>query len=182
MPNTIFNRYKELAAKAEITMGTEESMEWFKNRIRKDRKIRNLDSVASNFKKETPGPGKMMTYVYDPKTKDKLKYYDTHPLIIMLDVAKGGWYGANLHYLPPKLRVEILEEISFRRTSLRRIASALENNKLTKLCLKRYLVGQLRSQPVTIPKEEWEIAIQLPYENFLKAAEKTVWRDTRRLK
>jgi len=182
MPNTLFNRYKDLAAKAEITMGTEESIEWFRNRIRKDRKIRNHNSVADNFKRERPGPGKMMTYVYDPKTKDKLKYYDTHPLIIMLEVAEGGWYGANLHYLPPKLRVEILEAVSYRKTPLRNIAKALENNNITKICLKRYLISQVRSQPVTIPKEEWEIAIQLPFENFLKVAQRTVWRDARRVK
>lgn len=180
MPNTLFNRYKDLAAKAEITMGTKESIEWFRNRIRKDRKIRNHDTVATNFKRERPGPGKMMTYMYDPKTKETLKYYDTHPLIIMLDVNTTGWYGANLHYLPPKLRVELLEEINYRRKTLRNIATALENNPITKICLKRYLTKQVRSQPVTIPKDEWEIAIQLPFENFLKAAEATVWRDTRR--
>ena len=42
MPNTLFNRYKDLAARAEITMGTEESMEWFRNRIRKSYYVNNI--------------------------------------------------------------------------------------------------------------------------------------------
>lgn len=177
MPNVLFNRYKELAAKAEITLGTKESMEWFRNRVRKDSTIKNHDRVVKDLKAERPGPGKMMTYVYDPKYKDTLKYYDAYPLIIMLDISADGWYGANLHYLPPKLRVKLLEEIEYRRTPLARIAASLENNPMTKLCLKRYLTKHIRSKPVTIPKDEWEIAIQLPFENFIKAGQKQVWKD-----
>ena len=73
MPNTLSNRYKALAAKAEVSLGTKESMDWFRNRIRKDSQIRNHDRVTKNLKKERPGPGKMMTYVYNPKYADKLK-------------------------------------------------------------------------------------------------------------
>lgn len=179
MPNTLFNRYKELAAKAEVTLGTQESLDWFRNRIRKDSRIRNHDKVTKNLKQERPGPGKMMTYVYEPKHKDKLKYYDNYPLIIMLDKTSDGWYGANLHYLPPSLRVALLEELDYNRRSLMQIASALEKNTYTKPCLKRYLTRQLRSIPVTVPKDEWEIAIQLPFENFQKATMKEIWRQSR---
>ena len=178
MPNTLFNRYKELARKAEITLGTKESLDWFRNRVRKDNRIRNHDRVTKNLSAERPAPGKMVTYVYEPKLKDKLKYYDNYPLIIMLDVTKDGWYGANIHYLPPKLRVALLEEIEYNSKSLRQIASALENNPYTKPCLKRYLSKQVRSVPVTIPKEEWEIAIQLPFENFQKLSMKEIWRES----
>jgi len=180
MPNTLFNRYKALAAKAEVSLGTKESMDWFRNRIRKDSQIRNHDRVTKNLKKERPGPGKMMTYVYNPKYADKLKYFDRFPLIIMLDTNVNGWYGANLHYLPPTLRVALLEEIEYKKTTLARIAGALERNPITKACLKRYLTKQLVTRPVTIPKNEWEIAIQLPFENFVKASQKEVWRESKR--
>ncbi len=55
----------------------------------------------------------------------------------------------------------------------------MENNPITRVCLKRYLVKQVKSPPVTIPKDEWEIAIQLPFESFIKAGQKKVWRDSR---
>ena len=51
MPNTLFNRYRELAAKAEVSLGTKESMDWFRDRIRKDSQIKNHDRVIKNFKK-----------------------------------------------------------------------------------------------------------------------------------
>ena len=180
MHNTLFNRYRQLAAKAEVTLGTKESLEWFRKRIRKDSNIKNHDRVTKNLRKARPGPGKMMTYVYDPKYKEKLKYYDNYPLIIMLDLAKGGWYGANLHYLPPTMRVELLEAIEYKKIPLGRIAKALESNPITKLCLKRYLAKQVMSPPVNVPKDECEIAIQLPFESFTKASVKEVWRDTKR--
>ena len=60
MPNTLFNRYRQLAAKAEVTLGTKESLEWFRKRIRKDSNIKNHDRVTKNLRKARPGPGKMM--------------------------------------------------------------------------------------------------------------------------
>jgi len=180
MTNNLFNRYRNLAAKAEVTLGTKESLKWFAQRIRKDSRIRNLDNVTKGFKAERPGPGKLMTYAYDPKYKEKLKYYDTHPLIIVLDIAAGGWYGANIHYLPPRLRARLFEELEYKENSLNRISTMLSNNSYTAPCLKRYLSKQVMSQPVVIPKEEWEIAIQLPFESFQKETLKNVWRESRR--
>lgn len=180
MSNTLFNRYRDLAAKAEITLGTKESMNWFAQRIRKDSKIRNLDRVTKGLRANRIFPGSMVTYVYDPKYKDKLKFYDTHPLIVVLDIAKGGWYGANVHYLPPKMRAALFYEIEYNRKSMQQIASALETNEMTKVCLKRYLFKQVKSTPITIPRDEWEIAIQLPFESFQKESIKNVWRDSRR--
>ena len=78
------------------------------------------------------------------------------------------------------MRVELLEAIEYKKIALGRIAKALENNPITKLCLKRYLAKQVMSPPVTVPKDEWEIPIQLPIENFTKASVKEVWRDTKR--
>lgn len=179
MTNILFNRYKDLAAKAEVTLGTKESLEWFSKRIRKDSRIRNLDNVTKGFKAQRPGPGKLMTYSYNPKFRDKLKYYDTHPLIICLETTSGGWYGANIHYLPPSLRVKLFEELEYNNNTLNRIATMLSNNPYTAPCLKRYLARQVMSQPVVIPKEEWEIAIQLPFENFQKETLKTIWRESR---
>lgn len=179
MTNMLFNRYRNLAAKAEVTLGTKESLKWFSQRIRKESRIRNLDNVTQGLKVERPGPGKLMTYLYDPKYKEKLKYYDSHPLIICLEVAPKGWYGANIHYLPPTLRARLFEELDYNANSLNRIATMLSKNSYTAPCLKRYLAKHVMSQPVVIPKEEWEIAIQLPFENFQKQTMKSIWQESR---
>ena len=179
MPNTLFNRYRTLAQKAEVSLGTKASMDWFRRRIRKDKPIKDHTRVSRDLKTARFELGSLCTYVYDPKTKDKLPFYDMFPLVIVLAPAKGGWYGCNLHYLPPTIRAEILLDIGYKRANLGQIAKRIENNPLTRPALKRYLQGQLQSKPVVIPRDEWEIAIQLPFENFINATQKQVWKDSR---
>lgn len=178
MTNKLFNKYRDLANRANITTGTKESINWFHKRIRKDRV--SFGGVTEGLRSDPVRPGKMMTYIYDPKFEKKLKYYDTNPLIIVLDITKNGWYGANIHYLPPAMRAALFTELDYNKKPLRTIAAALENNPVTAKCLKRYLSSQTKSKPKSIPKEEWEIAIQLPYESFKKASLEKVWRDSRR--
>lgn len=179
MSNRVFNRYKDLALKAEVSLGTNESLEWFRKRIRKDKSLQH-DAVTSGLRRGTIRPGNMITYQYFPKHETKLKYYDQYPLIIVLESAKGGWYGANIHYLPPTMRAALLTELNYNNKSLSQIARALENNPITAVCLKRYLSKQVKSTPVLVPKDEWEIAIQLPFEKFAKATQQQVWRNSKR--
>ena len=179
MSNTVFNRYRDLARKAEITLGTRESAEWFANRIRKDKQIKSIDRVTEGRKARIIEPGGMYTYTYDPKTKEKMKFYDSFPLIICLQIVRGGWYGVNFHYLPPSIRARVLWEIGYKKLPMPRVAKALSLDPRTSPAMKRYLFGQVKSTPRQIPRDEWEIAIQLPYENFQKATNKQVWRDSR---
>ena len=50
-------------------------------------------------------------FFYDPKTKDTLPYYDTFPLVVVVGPAEKGFYGLNLHYLPPILRAKMLDAL-----------------------------------------------------------------------
>ena len=53
----------------------------------------------------------MNMFFYDPKHKDTLPYYDRFPLSVIIGPAKGGFYGLNLHYLPPVLRAKMLDAL-----------------------------------------------------------------------
>jgi hypothetical protein len=172
----LFIKYAELARKADLQRGTKESLEWFGRTIRKQSKINNINAVTDGFEKPRFLPGEMLVYTYDPKHKETLAYYDANPLIVFLERTTDGWYGINLHYLPPSLRAELLFDIQYNSRKLPQIAKMLEKNPMTKPCLKRYLAKQLVTKPVGIPKDQWEIAIQLPFENFMKAAQKDVWK------
>ena len=55
------------------------------------------------------GVGNMYMYFYDPKHKETLPYYDRFPLTIVVEPAKGGFRGINLHYLPNALRAKFLD-------------------------------------------------------------------------
>ena len=174
--NKLFSRFDRLAREAGVSRNTKASVEWFRRYIRKIGNIRSHEKVTEGLKtKNKVTPGEMVTYVYDAKYKDKLPYWDKFPLIVVLEFTKDGWYGLNLHYLPPTVRAKVLAELSVTRKNLMQIRSALEKDARLKVCLKRYLAKQAVTEMSIIPKSEWEIAIQLPFENFIGATAKKVW-------
>lgn len=61
-------------------------------------------------------PGQLVLFEYfEPKTKDKLEYYDASPCTIFFGVfnSKQGRriLGFNIHYYPPKMRYAIMDKI-----------------------------------------------------------------------
>ena len=178
----IFQKFADLARKAEVQRGTKEGLEWFAKVVRKEKTIRNIDAVAGELKAKRIKEGEMFTYTYDPKLKDKLAFYDTFPLVIVLEITNDGWFGANLHYLPPKVRATLLYEIGYNNKKPNQIVSMLNSNPLTKACMKRYLAKHLVDIPRVVPKEQWDLAVQIPFENFEKAAAKEVWKNSMRKK
>ena len=92
----------------------------------------------------------MVMYTYNPKLKETLPYYDTFPLTIVVGPAKDGFYGINLHYLPPKVRAIFLDKLGdiasnqkFNATTRFKITykllMATKNYKYFKPCFKHYL-------------------------------------------
>ena len=80
--------------------------------------VRNLKISPQSFYKQTNLKkatrfleGRMYTFFYDPKTKDKLPYYDRFPVILLLEANQNGFSGLNLHYIPPRYRVKLLNEL-----------------------------------------------------------------------
>ncbi len=62
-------------------------------------------------------PGKIYTFAYNPKYKDRLSFYDVHPINFIIghiETSSGNIpnaYGINLSFVPPKIRATILDEI-----------------------------------------------------------------------
>jgi hypothetical protein len=130
-------------------------------------------------------------YTYDPKLKRSLPYYDTFPLTIVVGPAKNGFYGINLHYLPPKVRAIFLDHLNdvasnqkFDNTTKFRITynllKATKNYKYFKPCFKHYLTKGVNSKIMKVSASEWNIAIFLQTATFRKASEGRVWTDSRR--
>jgi len=55
--------------------------------------------------------GKMYFFVYNPKHKMTLPYYDMFPLVLPVERYSDGFLGINFHYLAPKERAHLLDEI-----------------------------------------------------------------------
>jgi len=135
-------------------------------------------------------PGGMFMYFYDPKTKDKLPYYDKFPLTVIVGPAPGGFTGLNLHYLPMVLRAKLLDalmDITSDKKYDDNTKFNLSYNTLKKAskmryfkpCFKRYLTANVKSRFARVPASEWEIATFLPTASFEKASKTTVWKDSR---
>tara|TARA_R100000808_G_scaffold25095_1_gene61841 strand:- start:6003 stop:6458 length:456 start_codon:yes stop_codon:yes gene_type:complete len=136
--------------------------------------------------------GKMYLFQYDPKHKRTLPYYDTYPLTIPIERYNDGFLGLNLHYLPPKLRLTLLEQLlklvntknMSERTKIVATYNLLSSSakyKFMKPTIKRYLNNHIRSPYIQIKPEDWKIAIFLPYEGFKKASKNNVWKDSTRM-
>jgi hypothetical protein len=134
--------------------------------------------------------GKMYTFTYDPKTKDKLPYYDIHPLIFPIEYYSDGMLGINMHYLPPVLRAQLMDALyetinndKYNKTTRLQISYGIlksaSSYSLFKPCVKRYLWGHVRSPFIYISPDEWDIALMLPTQKFKKATAETVWADSR---
>ena len=55
--------------------------------------------------------GRMYFFVYNPKHKATLPYYDMFPLVLPVERYSNGFLGINFHYLAPKDRAFLLDEI-----------------------------------------------------------------------
>ena len=80
----------------------------------KARKI--IKENIDNAKKGDILPGQLLTFNYfNPKTKDELEFYDASPCTIFFGIFNSQQgkrvLGFNIHYFPPKLRYNIMDNI-----------------------------------------------------------------------
>ena len=132
--------------------------------------------------------GQMLFYKYDPKFAKNLPYWDMYPLVFPFEKAKGGFYGLNLHYIPPRERAVLMDELNSYVTNKKYDATTRLKLSYDLLkgfgraipCVKRYLGTNVRSNTVRIDADEWEIAIFLPVERFQKEKARVVWNDSKK--
>lgn len=167
--------------------------DWFREKVKQAGASVKMKAVTPNqLLRRQPDDnillGKMFFYKYDPKFAKKLPYWDMYPLVFPFERAPGGFYGLNLHYIPPRDRAVLMD-------NLNQYASNNKYDQTTRLelsyrllkrygravpCVKRYLGDRIVSQTVRIDADEWEVAIFLPVERFQKASKGEVWADSRR--
>lgn len=160
--------------------------------------LKNKTNACS--KKYMALPGRMFTFLYHPKTKKDLEYYDLTPLIITLPQERkeetDNILGINLHYLEPDIRAELLERML--RMSQKRLGETTPpkgvgyfriNYDILKTiryvfgmpCIRSYDLNRIIGKPVIVPSNQWGNAVALPYHNFAKAKSRRVWVESRLL-
>ena len=133
--------------------------------------------------------GGLYFFVYDPKTKDALDYYDRFPLVMPLQRHEDGFLGLNLHYLPVKYRIIFMrklmplaiynDEDEIKRIRITyQILEASKRYKEFKPCIKRYLYPHIKSRILAVEPQEWDTALYLPVQQFKKAPVNKVWKES----
>ena len=133
----------------------------------------------------------MYLFQYKAKYADTLPYYDRFPMIFPFRVEGDRFWGINLHYLPHRLRAQLMDSLYDLVTNQRydestRIQGAwstlnrASRIKIIKPCVKQYLFSQLESRFFYVYPSEWDIALFLPLERFQGASKTQVWSQSQR--
>jgi len=168
---------------AELRARSIDSMNWFRNNLRQIRMRSSslMDEFDANGKVKI---GNMYMFFYDAKTKDKLPYWDYFPLCIPIKKYKTGFMGLNLHYLPPRYRIRLLDamygdmedgtfDIDYG------MVKSISKLRWAKPCVKQYQYGFFKSYIKQVGSEYYDLVSMLPTTKFNKNAN-TVYADSMR--
>ena len=153
-----------------------EPYQWYRNRIKELGTPSQTQLIRDGKITGRVNFGALNMFIYDPKLKNKLPYYDTFPLVLPIEKYRDGFLGINFHYLPYALRARLMSRLDPNANY-----SALKNVRLVKPTLKRYLNSNVRSRFRKLEEEDFMTAIMLPVQRFRKSSASKVWSDSRKV-
>jgi len=180
-------RSKYIQSVLKAAGGLPQSVAWFRNKIKEFGEPKSMDLIRDGKRTSIPTFGLLNMFVYDPKLKDKLPYYDTFPLVLPIENYSNGFLGINLHYLSMPMRIRLLDRLvdysnndKFdKSTNLNVDYSRLKKIDLIKPCLKRYLAGNVKTQFRKVEADEFIVATLLPVQRFKKQSDSHVFAKSR---
>ena len=181
------SKYIQSVVKA--AKGRPKSTDWYRDKIKEFGTPKTLDLIRDGKQASSPFFGRLNMFIYDPKLKKKLPYYDTFPLVLPLEEYNDGFLGLNFHYLPIPLRMKLLDRVvdfsnntKFdKSTTLGVSYNALKRVRLIKPSIKRYLAGKVKSRFRRVDADEFTVATLLPVARFKKGSQAEVYKDSRNM-
>ena len=181
------SKYIQSVVKA--AKGRPKSTDWYRDKIKEFGTPKTLDLIRDGKQASSPFFGRLNMFIYDPKLKKKLPYYDTFPLVLTLEEYNDGFLGLNFHYLPIPLRMKLLDRVvdfsnntKFdKSTTLGVSYNALKRVRLIKPTIKRYLAGKVKSRFRRVDADEFTVATLLPVARFKKGSQAEVYKDSRNM-
>lgn len=163
---TIFEKIKNL------TEGEEKPWTWYRREVKKialsykkqpqkfireERSDRSQDEELQdvNELRRYARQGRLFLFEYKAKMK-YLPYYDQFPLVYTIAANKDHFIGANLHYLHPKRRVYVIQDLLRGKINV------------PKKCIHKYITDHVDGFLLDLGSDEWDSAIALPVERFVK--------------
>ena len=180
-------RSKYIQSVLDAAGGRPKSTQWFRDKIKEFGTPSSANLIRDGKRTSKPTFGILNMFVYDPKLKEKLPYYDTFPLVLPIEEYNNGFLGINLHYLSMPMRLRLLDRLvdysnnnKFdESTRLSVDYSKLKRVDLIKPCLKRYLAGQVKSKFRKVEADEFMIATLLPVQRFKKQSDSHIFAKSR---
>lgn len=131
------------------------------------------ESRDKNLLRNTPRAGHLMMFEYKPSSKN-IKQFDRNPLVYMISASGDSFTGCNLHYIEPRRRQIVVENLMKGRLML-------PLNSINK-----YSIKQVKSLFLDIAISEWNTVSNLPleYVTSIENGKETeilisdVWRET----
>jgi hypothetical protein len=191
---TIFDNIITQGVRAgQIPARTDQARSWYRDTAKQFGRNINEKSLLNKDKTRLVSqikPGNMYMFMYDPKFKDTLPYYDRFPLIFPFRVEGDRFWAINLHYLPHRIRAQLMDSLydlvnNQRYDESTRIQGTFEllnraaRSRWIKPCVKQYLFSQMNSRFMYVYPSEWDIALFLPLERFSKATKSQVWAESK---
>ena len=183
---TLFERINEK------TNGEKKTLSWYRSAVKQEasRYKKNFKKYVLDEKSDHVGSAEEQDenqlrrytvqghlYMFEYKAKmSYLKYYDKFPLVYVIKASKKGeFWGANLHYMTPKKRIMATRKLMEGKIDI------------PKVCFHKYLQSQVDGLMIDLATTEWDTAVLLPTEEFVKNAGKLsfpvdkeeVWSDTK---
>lgn len=193
---SLFNALYQAAENNKVTgKKTKDALDWYRKKITSI--FGAKASPPTNFfeKRNYPNKpivGNIVTFKYNPKYEDSLEYYDTFPLVLILDVFPGGFLGLNFHYLSPIHRAYFMD-LLYRYRKYYNTAGVVRINinyrilksssilKYYRPCIKRYISANINTMFYTLLPSEWDIALFLPTERFVNESKEQVWKNSAKI-
>lgn len=182
-----------------LTPGKEKAArEWFQQQAKGVKVGQNpvqwIKDYGRDFKRRQMYIGQMYFFQYDAKFKDdpkKLPYWDSYPLVFIIEDAGDRFLSINLHYLNHPMRARLLDALHSIATNKtyndnQRLAlsyGVLKSSakfKWFKPCVKWHLKDHIVSPYYKIPGEFWSYVTFLPLEKFNRKPKTFVWAESAR--
>jgi len=172
------------------TGGEKKSLSWYVAAVKSEagKYKKNFDKYILDEKRDRTGLPKQQDknelrrfvveghlYMFEYKAKMKwLPYYDRFPLVYVFKSDKEEFWGANLHYLPIKKRIIAVKKLMEGKVDI------------PKICFHKYLNAHVEGLYIDLAADEWDTAILLPTEDFVKDVNgyhfpikrEEVWKET----
>jgi hypothetical protein len=182
MANLFSTILSEAVEKGVLSAKTDDARKWFREKAQ-EIVVKNQPAVIRSTPIQTTKtyPGFLYMFSYIAKTQNELPYYDRFPVVFPFRRTKEGFYGLNMHYIPLNYRAILMDNLYKlitdknynEKTRLRLTYNFLDSSskyRFFRPCVKQYLNSHVRTRFALVPANQWDIALFLPLEKFVKSS------------